>query len=340
VTRFSGQALPADSRIAVFANDAIGNFVVVTPLLQMLREAWCPATVDFYGGRRTWELQAESDLFDWTYPLWGTAPAKAVEAMLGRMSGAAYDLVVNVESTYASKVYAGVAAGSHGLVCGPCVADDGRGDLPFADDERGRLWQDRDWIAQGLALRYECLTSGFIGEIFCRLCYLQGPIPRYRVPRHAPPVDVPDLLISTAASLEEKLWPFDCWVEVLKWAGSHGLSVGLLGASPAAQRQFWQGSTAEDQLVATGRVTDLRGTMTLPQVAGALAHARLVLTIDNGILHLAAAGEARTVGLFRHGFHRLWAPPAPNLAVLTSGNDGPVAEIALECVLKELERAL
>ena len=47
----------------------------------------------------------------------------------------------------------------------------------------------------------ESNQSGFIGEIFCRLAYLEGPIPSYRIPSAEPPIEVPPLLIATSASL-------------------------------------------------------------------------------------------------------------------------------------------
>jgi ADP-heptose:LPS heptosyltransferase len=65
-----------------------------------------------------------------------------------------------------------------------------------------------------------------------------------------------------------------------------------------------------------------------------------VITIDNGILHLAAATGTPTVGLFRHGIHRLWAPPFANLTVLTPGEKKAVAEIPVQVVQEAIFHAL
>jgi ADP-heptose:LPS heptosyltransferase len=67
-----------------------------------------------------------------------------------------------------------------------------------------------------------------------------------------------------------------------------------------------------------------------------LGAAKAVLTLDNGILHLAAATTTPTVGLYRYGIHRLWAPPAPNLTVLTSGDGRRVADIEPDVVVRAL----
>jgi len=250
-----------------------------------------------------------------------------------------FDLVINMEQQPIARACAALLAGEDTFVVGPSLNSNGRGDLPFGDDEVGRLAQDKDWLAVDTPAKYSFLSTGFIGEIFCRLAYLEGPIPTYRVPSADPEQEIPDVLIATAASLAEKLWPVDKWIAICDDLRAKGLSIGLLGAKPAEQGKHWQGADEENTLVARG-VEDLRGKFTLPQVVGALEQSRAVLTIDNGILHLAAAAGTKTVGLFRHGIHRLWAPPFANLEAITPGESGSVAEISVESVSEAMTRAI
>lgn len=93
----------------------------------------------------------------------------------------------------------------------------------------------------------------------------------------------------------------------------------------------------EDVLARIGNVVDLRGVLSLPQVVGALQSADLVVSIDNGILHLAAAGDTKCVGLYRHGYDRLWAPPAPKLKVVTPEAKRHVSAITVSTVLDAAE---
>jgi len=337
VIRYTGQPLPPQPTIGVIANDAIGNFVMATPLLQLLRAERAPGRVVFFGGTRTRDLQDASDLFDESVCLHG-ATAADIRALLARTGE--FDLLINLESTPYSKTVVGLLAGDRALVAGPCIGPGGRGELPFAADARGDLWRDKAWIAADLTTRYPLLHSGFIAEIFCRLCYLDGELPRYRVPAAAPGLQVPDVLIATAASLPEKLWPVERWRAALGSLSAQGLTAGLLGAPVSQQARHWQGTSSEDELVRDGLVADLRGAFTLPEVVGALGSARAVLTLDNGILHLAAATTTPTVGLFRHGIHRLWAPPAPNLVVLTPGEGRAPADIAVSEVVDSLLSAM
>lgn len=335
--RYAGQPLPPQPRIAVVTNDAIGNFVVTTPLLRLLRETHRPRQLNVFGGHRTHELAAASTLIDEPYPLHGTEPAEA----FARMAREAYDLVINVENTPVAKAAAAVLAGVEGFVCGPSLGPGGRADLPFADDERGQLWADKAWIAADLTERYPFLKSPFIGEIFCRLAYLEGETPTYEVPSVDPIIEAPEVVIAMSASLPEKLWPLEAWAGVLEGLRSDARSVGLVGAPPARQGRYWQGASAEDEIVEMGLARDLRGFGSLPQVVGLLARARLVLTLDNGILHLTAATGVPIVGLFRHGIHRLWCPPNAPIEVLTPGlEDLPVSAIAAEQVAHAVRAVL
>lgn len=339
--RFNGNPLPPKPSIAVVANDALGNFVVATPLLQMLRSKHPDARIAYFGGKRTRELQEASDLFHEQASLHGGSPDEFSGLIAANVER--FDLVVNLESTATSKTFAALIAKPEGFVAGPSAGVGFRGDLPFPDDPVGRLWQDREWIAADLTARYPFLESGFIGEIFCRGSYLDGPIPHYKLPRAEPEAGIPDVLIGASASLPEKLWPVDAWTEVLRELAVRGYSVGLLGAKPSDQRSLWLGSSAEEVLVRNGLVLDLRGRFSLPEVVGALGRARAALTLDNGILHFAVAAGSPTVGLYRHGIHRLWAPPFSGLRVLTPGEGRSVAEIepaaVIEAVLDGLESA-
>ena len=141
VKRYCGEPLRPGSRIAVFANDALGNFVVCTPLLEMIRRVHAPSTLDFFGGVRTSQLQAKSDLIDRHFPWCGAEP-RELETVIAERG--CYDLVVNVEGTPEAKAATAIACGPDTLICGPCFAPGTSDDYPLANDLRGRLQADPD----------------------------------------------------------------------------------------------------------------------------------------------------------------------------------------------------
>ncbi len=327
--RYAGEPLRESCRIALISSDALGNFVVATPLLAMIKARYPASRVTYFSGVRVAELACASSLVD-----------KFVPLSLHKMKGAAlkpvdeFDLVINLESTEWAQDLTTKLSKATSSVVGPC-----RG-LAINEDAQGVLSQDPDWTEADLAHRHPILETGFISEIFARLAYFTGPVPRYVISQETPNLEIPDVLISMSASRTDKLWPTESWAEVLGAMQRRGFSVGLLGADPKAQGQYWHGVHTEDAVIARGLVEDLRGKLTLPEVTGALAKCRLALTLDNGILHLAASTQTPIVGLFRPRFHRLWAPPVTTLQVISPDDGLPVEAIPGTAVLEAVNRVL
>jgi ADP-heptose:LPS heptosyltransferase len=332
--RYAGEELPAAPRVAVVTNDALGNFAVATPLMQMLAARFAPVALDYFGGTRVSELAEASDLIDRAACLVGLPPRSFAESL-----SEPYDLVVNIERTTWARCATALLTGETGYACGPCIDGEGRRDLPFPTDARGELWTDQEWIADDIRSRYPFLDSGFIGEIVCRLAYLEGPVPGYRLPRDPSDIAVPEVLISVTASLAEKLWPIGRWTDLVRGLRERGLSVGLVGAKPLYQARYWEGVDSEASVIEAG-AEDLRGRLTLPQVVGAIERTRLVVSIDNGIVHLASATDTPVVGLYRHGIHRLWAPPSANVRVVEPGSGGRVEQIPPALVWRDIDEML
>lgn len=354
--RYQGQALPANCKVAVLANDAIGNFAVCNPLLQAIRFHYPRCILDYYGGERTKELEQasllEADvcsncrLIHWRTSVRGVNVQTAFRQALRRVRALrGYDLVINIEF---SEPYPTLCAllGKDAFVVGPCLAPDSRDRLPYSDDEQGRLWADPNWRASDLLERYPFLNTGFISEIFIKASHIPpipispwpAGIPKYCFPMREAQC-VSEHIIATGASLPEKMWPTEKWAELLSWLKPTGMRFALLGAPPKRARSYYASVTDDEKLVNWGLVDDWRGKLTLPEVVGALSRAKLVVSVDNGIVHLAAMNDVPAVALYRPGFERLWAPPNPNLIRL-SPIQGPVSEIPVENVFHAIEIVL
>lgn len=327
--------MPTGCRIAVIANDALGNYVVLTPLLQMLRSKYAPSALDLFTGHRTQELWSRDPLVSDGFLAMDTTKGDA-----RARSESEYDLIINIEASRWAKLLCASLASGAAYVVGPCFCNDSLQELPAAPDNRGALSVDPDWTSPNLVANYPFLDSPFIGEILCRLAYLDGPIPSYSVPKEETEGQIPDVLIAVSASLEDKLWPSEKWIETLSWMRELRLDIGLIGASPIEQQKYWVGNVTEGEILLDGLASDLRGKFRLPEVVGALQRARLVLSIDNGIMHLGAAVNAPVIGLFRENFHRLWAPPVQSVQVISPGIDHRVADIDVARVKEAIYLAM
>ncbi|HLI26976.1 MAG TPA: glycosyltransferase family 9 protein [Chloroflexota bacterium] len=315
--RFTDQPLRPRPHLAVVFYDSIGDFVVSTPLLRGLRQKYPGCTIDYLSGERTAELEAASPLIDSRYSLFGRpdglAALPAYVAARVRAAGP-YDLAINCEAHPAARLALHLLQPRY--VVGPAYTADLRGDLPYpptrVDALHGEVWNAADLLE-----RYgDVLQSQYIGEILCRLARVETDYWRPEVPEEPPPFATPPVLIATGANRSAKLWPAAYWREVLAWCAGRGLAVGLLGSAPAEQARYYHSVSLESALLAETPLIDLRGRLTLPQVAGALRRAQLCVTIDNGIMHLAAAVGTPTIAIFGASPHRLWAPRAPRVTVL------------------------
>jgi len=334
--RWSNESLPPAPRIAVIANDAIGNFVIATSMAVMLRRRFPEAHIDLWSGSRVRELVGSGSAFDQLHEFLrepeGTVRERATAA-------GAPDLIINIEDSDQARRLPSLLAGVSSWVCGPAQTESGAA-LPWPTDDRGILWADRAWTDSEVMARHPFLRSPYIGEFFCRLAYLDGDVPQAHIPGEPWEGSQPDVLIAMSASLAEKIWSVQAWVDALSALGEQGLSVGLIGAAPTAQKTHWIGSDAETEVVRRGLAIDMRGALRLPQVVDCASRARLVLTLDNGIMHLAATTSVPVVALFRHGIHRLWKPSWGCIDAVVAEAGQPVSTIAVERVLKACARGL
>jgi ADP-heptose:LPS heptosyltransferase len=315
--RFLDQPLRERPHLAVVFYDSIGDFVVATPLLRGLAEKYPGCVIDYLGGERTRELEAASPLLADRFSLFGAPGAfHRLPAYVAERAAAAgpYDLVVNCEGHPAARLAASLLDPRY--VVGPAYTSDLRGDLPQPATRVDALHAEA-WNAADLLERYaDVLQSQYIGEILCRLARVETDFHRTEVAAEHPPGEVPAVLIATGANRSAKLWPDSYWERVVNWCAREGYSVGLLGAAPVQQERYYHSVGGEERLLATTPLVDLRGRFTLPQVAGALGAARACVTIDNGIMHLAAAVGTPTVAIFGGSPWRLWAPRSPRVEIL------------------------
>jgi ADP-heptose:LPS heptosyltransferase len=312
---YGGQHLGPRPHVAVLFRDQIGDFIVASPLLRGIRERFPDVTLDYFGGERTRELEEASPLVDARYSLYGpTGPMVELGDFLAARRAAAgpYVLAINLESSRPAAEASGLIAARY--VVGACRHPLSGEALPHGAQHVDRLWDDT-WNRPNLLVDYPELASQYIGEIFCRLARIETDTTKTEAPTAEPPTSTPRVLVSTGANRSAKLWPAAHWAAIIPWLRSAGEEVGLLGAAPSLQGSAYHAGPADAAVLAAGAM-DLRGRLTLPQVAGALARAAAFVTVDNGLMHLAGAVGAPTIALFGASPRRIWAPPSPSVRLL------------------------
>ncbi len=101
------------------------------------------------------------------------------------------------------------------------------------------------------------------------------------------------IALAPTANWQPKIWPADRFAAAFRRLADEGTEPVILGGPGPAERAM-----AEPLLALLTKRVDLVGRLTLPQVVACLERARLFIGNDSGLMHLAAAAAAPTIGLF------------------------------------------
>jgi ADP-heptose:LPS heptosyltransferase len=147
----------------------------------------------------------------------------------------------------------------------------------------------------------------------------------------------PWLVLGPTANWHRKVWPAERFAELaLRLTAPDGALPGagivILGGPGDQER-----SMATPVLTALPQALDLVGKLDLPEVAAVLARAAIFIGNDSGLMHLAAAAGAPTLGLFGPTPSDEYGPAGPKAqAVLADGppGQGAMEDLPVACVLE------
>jgi ADP-heptose:LPS heptosyltransferase len=142
------------------------------------------------------------------------------------------------------------------------------------------------------------------------------------------PPGSPVIALAPTANWEGKVWPPDRFVGLARALAAGPMAGARVAvfAGPGAQER----ALAAPVLAALPAAIDLVGTLTLPEAAACLATCALFVGNDSGLMHLAAASGAPTLGLFGPTPATEYAPAGRRTAVAVAHGpamvDLPVAD--------------
>jgi ADP-heptose:LPS heptosyltransferase len=151
----------------------------------------------------------------------------------------------------------------------------------------------------------------------------------------------PWLVVGPTANWAGKVWPAERFVAVARaltgpGGALEGARVAVLGGPGGVEREM-----AAPVLAALPGALDLVGQLSLPEVAAVLRRAALYVGNDSGLMHLAAAAGAPTLGLFGMSDPEQYGPAGPRaVAVQADGEPFKTSMTALpvERVVAAAER--
>lgn len=111
------------------------------------------------------------------------------------------------------------------------------------------------------------------------------------------------IVIFPGASIKEKRWGSENFIDLAKRLGHQGFSIVVLGGRSELE--------VAKQLERACGALNLAGVTSLLEAAIVIGRAKLVISGDSGLLHLAVIQNVPTVSLFGPSNAAKWAPPGP-----------------------------
>ena len=324
--RYSGQALGELPHIVVLGSCKVGNFIVSIPVLNGLRARFPDSTIGFIGSELTADFEQALACVDWRIS-WDASIEMAGQRLVAQLSEQVARcgpvvLALNLDG-FNPVTTSLVPWLNPRFVAGGSLTRNRRRQLHWGTLPQQAFLADLDWDSEAFLQRYkDVFSSNYIAELFCHLAFVADlvDVSKITLPFEVPPFDVPDVLIHCTTARGAKVWPFSSWKQVVDALHARGLSVGLVGSPPAAQREAYNAGDGEDWLLRQTSLIDLRGSTTLIELAGACQMAKAVISVDAGPLHIAAAVNTPTLAVVGNDANgvgaspiRLWLPRSSNV---------------------------
>lgn len=219
----------------------------------------------------------------WRRRFWAGATWREARAALRELRAQRYDAIVDCQGLVKSAL---VAAGARGAVCGPAASCAREPLAACFYGRRLRIDPSLHAVERNRRLCAQALGYGLdTPEVF-------GVRERAALlPASAPCDGRGAVLLFTNTSRTSKRWPDGHWVALESALAQQG-RVSWLAWGSAQEREDCA------RRVASMRAARLLPRSTLAQVAALASRAALVVGLDTGLTHLAAAVGAPTVGIF------------------------------------------
>ena len=295
-------------RVLVIQMKRIGDVVLTAPALASLRRAVPGVEVTVVLAGACGELGPLLPCGEGVL-VWRAGGLNA--GLIGRVAGGRWDAVLDFTGSDRSALLS-IVSGAGRRVCWEKFA--------------GTWWRRRAWNERCGALVRELHTIDFHQALVRELvpeAESVGDAGHLRKPEGVPErlVSGDYVLLHPGTARAEKFWPAASWVEVLRHVRErHGMEVVVTGGEGVEEREQVR------EMAASGvAFTDLSGKLDLRGLAAVAAGCRLAVTVDTGVMHLAASWGRPQVALFgptnpwhwgpRHGMARvLWGEGGSGLA--------------------------
>lgn len=315
------------ARILLVKTTSLGDVVHNLPVVSDLRRHFPDATIDWLVEESFAAIPALHPgvagviplaVRRWRKHLLEGATWRQIGAVRSRLRQSAYDIVLDTQGLLKSAVVARWAQGEHHGYDAASIRE------PMA----ARFYAHRHAVGKALHAveRNRALAAAAFGYIIdtpCDYGIAAAPLVASWLP-----ADRPYVVLLTATSRDDKLWPEAHWVALGRALSAKGLRCILPGGSPQERERAARIADAigADQAVAAPALD-------IPTLAQLIAGARGVIGVDTGLTHLGAALGKPTLAIFCATDPGLTGVHAAQAVVNLGGVNSPptVSEVLQQC---------
>lgn len=285
---------PAEIRhIAILKSAAIGDTVLISAIIDDLKAAFPKSRITFYCGASNDAAARMLDALDCVVRIPVSSPLRAIRMMRGN-----WDLLIDFGQWPRLDALLAAFSGAK-FTIGFRTPGQYR---HFLYDAAVRHRADRHEMDNFRALLE---PLGISGSASPRIPHRERPIDPNKVVLH---------LFAGGLRSRLKEWPEEYWLEVMDTLTEAGKELYLTGSGENRAQVL----SLVDRVKHPERVRSVAGEMTLPQVADLLAESALLVTVNTGIMHLAAAIGCPLIALNGPTSVKRWGPYSTNSIALQS----------------------
>ena len=275
-------------RILIVKTSSMGDVVHALPAISDIARAMPRAQIDWLvekgfaaipGQHAAVQRVITLQWRKWRQSLWGANTREAIRTWRTEMGRQRYELIIDMQGLVKSATFAMFAQGPRG----------------------GYDWQSIREPLASLTYQHKAQVALDLHAVDrCRR--LAAQLLNYPVPDTPPdfglrtgqrpwtPGEGPFAVLIPCASRPEKLWPLENWVAIGNELRDKGWQLAIMWGSPEEQTLA--------QAIASKTDGQAPPFLTVAQVSDTLAHAEVVVGLDTGMSHIAAAHGRPTVGIY------------------------------------------
>jgi lipopolysaccharide heptosyltransferase II len=296
-------------KILIIRLSSIGDIVLTSPLIQLLRQKYPESTIDFVVKKALLDLVAHNPAIEHIYIFDKSQGFKQLRDFKKQIRLAKYDLIIDIHKNFRS-LYLRTGSSARRIV-------------------KYKKYPFRRWLLVQLKINLFRevipIAQRYITSLPEFRHIKKSPELNFQIPgevkkqvseKWSIAADKPIYGMAPGASFKTKRWTVEGFIAIARYIIDH-----LNGAIILFGNERDLAITSQITAKVSGEIIDSAGKCSLLETAALLDQCELIITNDTGLMHIATALDKKVVAIFGSTTKELGFFPYSNKAVVVENND-------------------